>query len=86
LSVSPDTPASGPSGCRTRSFLVNDYGKDGPTADAKRLLAADISSWTKANNLSNVKVGATSVKCYQFLNFIAFDEWTCTASAKVCWQ
>ncbi len=85
-SVSPDTPPGGPTGCRTRSFLVNDYGKDGPTADAKRLLDADIASWAKANNLANIKVGPKSVTCEQFLNFIVFDEWTCTASAKVCWQ
>ncbi len=85
-SASPDTPPSGATGCRTRAFTVNDYGKDGPTSDAKRLLDADIASWTKANNLSNVSVGAKSVKCFQYLNFVVFDEWTCTASAKVCWK
>ncbi len=84
--VPPDSPAGGPTGCRTRAFTVNDYGKDGPTADAKRLLDADIASWSKANGLTNVTVGAKSVKCFQFLNFIVFDEWTCTASAKVCWK
>ena len=82
-------PAAGPlgaSGCRTRSFLVNDYGKDGPTADAKRLLADDIASWSKANGLKNTKITPKGVSCTQFLNFIVFDEWTCTASAQVCWQ
>ena len=82
----PNAPLTGGPGCRTRSFLVNDYGKDGPTADAKRLLDADISDWTKANSLQDVKVGAKSVTCEQFLNFVVFDEWTCTASAQVCWK
>jgi len=78
-------PAPG-SKCKTRSFLVNDYGKDGPTADAKRLLDQDIADWSKANNLTIVKIGTKTVECTQFLNFVVFDEWTCTASAKVCWQ
>ena len=76
----------GASGCRTRGFTVNDYGKDGPTADAKRLLDQDIADWTKANSLQNVKVGPKKVECFQFLNFVVFDEWTCTASAQICWK
>jgi hypothetical protein len=76
----------GASGCRTRGFTVNDYGKDGPTADAKRLLDQDIADWTKANSLQNIKVGPKKVDCFQFLNFIVFDEWTCTASAQICWK
>ena len=83
----PNAPVSAATpGCRTRSFLVNDYGKDGPTADAKRLLEADIAEWTKANNLQNIKISARDVQCEQFLNFIVFDEWTCTASAQICWK
>jgi len=86
-STDPNAPVSASSpGCRTRSFLVNDYGKDGPTADAKRLLDQDIADWSKANRLQNVKVGDKSVQCEQFLNFVVFDEWTCTASAQVCWK
>jgi hypothetical protein len=85
VSTDPKGPL-GASGCRTRSFLVNDYGKDGPTADAKRLLDKDIADWSKSNGLQNVKVGTKSVQCEQFLNFIVFDEWTCTASAQVCWK
>jgi hypothetical protein len=72
--------------CKIRSFLVNDYGKDGPTKDAKDLLDKDIADWTKTNNIKDFKVGPKSVSCYQFLNFGVFDEWTCTAQAKVCWQ
>jgi hypothetical protein len=79
-------PSVAGSTCKTRSFLVNDYGKDGPTKDAKDLLDKDIADWTKANNIKDFKVGPKSVSCYQFLNFGVFDEWTCTAQAKVCWQ
>ena len=73
-------------GCRTRSFLVNDYGQAGPTADARRLLDKDIADWSHANGLKNVTVSGKNVACRQSLNFIVFDEWTCTASAKVCWN
>jgi len=72
--------------CRSRSASVNDFGKDGPTADAKRLLDKDIADWSKANGYKNVKVGGKSVSCVQYLNLIVVDEWTCTATAKVCWQ
>lgn len=84
-----DAQASGPlraSGCKTRGFTVNDYGKDGPTADAKRLLDEDIATWSKANGLQNVKIGPKKVDCFQFLNFVVFDEWTCTATAQICWK
>ena len=80
----PAKPAS--NNCRVRRFLVNDYGKEGPTNDAKRLLAADIASWTKSNGYKNVTVGATSVSCEKYIDVGFFDEWTCTASARVCWN
>ena len=71
--------------CKRLSFLVNDYGKDGPTRDAKNLLDKFIASWTKEQGIKNYTVGAKDVKCELFLNFIVFDEHTCTASASVCW-
>jgi hypothetical protein len=71
--------------CTTLSFSVNDYGKDGPTKDAKELLDKYIAKWTKDNNVTNFTVGKKDVSCELFLNFIVFDEHTCKASALVCW-
>jgi len=71
--------------CTTLAFSVNDYGKDGPTKDAKDLLDKYIAKWTKDNNVTNYTVGKKDVNCELFLNFIVFDEHTCKASALVCW-
>ena len=72
--------------CQKLAFLVNDYGKDGPTKDAKSLLDKYIVTWTKEKGIANYTVGKKDVKCELFLNFIVFDEHTCTAKANVCWQ
>jgi hypothetical protein len=71
--------------CQKLSFLVNDYGKDGPTRDAKSLLDKYIVDWTKEKGIKTYTVGKKDVQCELFLNFIVFDEHTCTASAQVCW-
>jgi hypothetical protein len=71
--------------CTKLAFLVNDYGKDGPTRDAKNLLDKYIATWTKEKGIANYTVGKKDVKCELFLNFIVFDEHTCQASALVCW-
>ena len=71
--------------CERFSYLVNDYGKDGPTKDAKNLLDKYIVTWTKEKGIANYTVGKKDVKCELFLNFIVFDEHTCEASALVCW-
>jgi hypothetical protein len=71
--------------CQKLSFLVNDYGKDGPTKDAKDLLDKYIANWTEEKSIKGYTVGKKDVKCELFLNFIVFDEHTCTASATVCW-
>jgi len=71
--------------CQKLSFLVNDYGKDGPTRDAKGLLDKYVGEWTKGHGIKNYTVGKKDVKCELFLNFVVFDEHTCTASALVCW-
>ena len=78
------TPAS--AACKRFSFLVNDYGKDGPTKDAKDLLDKYIGEWMKEQNISKWTVGTKEVKCDLFLNFIVFDEHTCTATASACWD
>ena len=78
---------SGPAdaACKRLSFSVNDYGKDGPTRDAKSLLDKHIAEWTKANGIKGHTVGKKDVSCELLLDFIVFDEHTCKASALVCW-
>jgi hypothetical protein len=71
--------------CQRLAFSVNDYGKDGPTKDAKSLLDKYIVTWTGENGIKKYTVGKKDVKCDLFLNFIVFDEHTCQASALVCW-
>ena len=71
--------------CQKFGFLVNDYGKEGPTNDAKSLLDKHIASWAKEKGIAKYTVGKKDVKCELFLNFIVFDEHTCEASATVCW-
>jgi hypothetical protein len=85
LLLSAIVPLPAQAGCKRMAFLVNDYGKDGPTKDAKSLLDKHISEWAAQQNIKDYSVGTKSVSCYQFLNFIVFDEHTCTASANVCW-
>lgn len=72
--------------CKRMGFLVNDYGKEGPTEDAKRLLDEHIAKWAAENGIKNYTVGKKDVTCELFLDLILFDEHTCTASANVCWD
>jgi hypothetical protein len=71
--------------CQRLAYSVNDYGKEGPTNDAKKLLDKYIADWTKGQGIASYTVGKKDVKCDLFLNFIVFDEHTCQASALVCW-
>ena len=71
--------------CTRLAFSVNDYGKDGPTNDAKKLLDKYIASWTAERGIKNYRTGKKDVKCELFLDFIVFDEHTCRAEADVCW-
>src|ERR1700694_1143496 len=72
--------------CKRFVFTVNDYGKDGPTKDAKELLDKHIAEWAAQQKIKDYKTGTKSVNCELFLNFVVFDEHTCTASANVCWN
>ncbi|MBS0235224.1 MAG: hypothetical protein JSR99_17290 [Proteobacteria bacterium] len=71
--------------CKRYGFSVNDYGKDGPTKDAKDLLDKLITTKMSERGVKDYKTGKKSVSCELFLNFIVFDEHTCTAEATVCW-
>ena len=71
--------------CTRLAFSVNDYGKDGPTKDANKLLDKYITDWTRARGIKSYSVGKRDVSCELFLDFIVFDEHTCKASALVCW-
>lgn len=80
LMASPATAA-----CKKLAFEVNDYGKDGPTKDALALLDKHIAATMAKDGIKTYKVGKKNVECRLFLDFIVFDEHTCTASANVCW-
>ena len=71
--------------CERFSYLVNDYGKDGPTRDAQNLLDKYIADWTKAQGIKSYTVGKKDVSCELFLNLVVVDEHTCKATAQVCW-
>ena len=71
--------------CKRLAFSVNDYGKDGPTKDAKNLLDKYIADWTKSKGIKSYTVGKKDVSCELFLDFGVFDEHTCKATAQVCW-
>ena len=84
LSVASALPAS--AACTKLGFSVNDYGKDGPTKDAKQLLDKYIAQWTAERGIKTYRTGTKTVTCELFLNFIVFDEHTCRAEATVCWN
>ena len=72
--------------CTRLAFSVNDYGKDGPTKDAKNLLDTYIAKWTAERGIGKYTTGKKDVTCELFLDFGLFDEYTCKASASVCWE
>jgi hypothetical protein len=72
--------------CTRLAFSVNDYGKEGPTKDAKALLDKYIANWTAQRGIKRYTTGKKDVKCELFLDFGFFDEHTCKASATVCWN
>ncbi len=72
--------------CQKLGFSVNDYGKDGPTRDAKDLLDKHIAKWTAERGIKKYTVSQKKVDCELFLDFIVFDEHTCSAEATVCWS
>jgi hypothetical protein len=71
--------------CTRLGFSVNDYGKEGPTRDAKAMLDKYIASWTAQNGIKSYTTGKKDVKCELYLDVGLFDEHTCRAEATVCW-
>lgn len=71
--------------CTRLAFSVNDYGKEGPTKDAKQLLDKYIADWTAQRGIKSYTIGKKDVTCELFLDFGVFDEHTCKAAATVCW-
>ena len=72
--------------CQRLGFSVNDYGKVGPTKDAKKLLDKYIAEWTAKNGIKSYRTGKKKVTCELFLDFGFFDEYTCKAEATFCWK
>ena len=72
--------------CTRLGFSVNDYGKDGPTNDAKMLLDKYIAKWAADHGVKKYTTTKKDVSCELFLDVGLFDEHTCKASAKVCWS
>lgn len=72
--------------CTRLAFSVNDYGKDGPTKDAKNLLDKYVAKWAADRKIKGYQMGPKEVTCELFLDFIVFDEYTCKAAATVCWN
>ena len=72
--------------CTRLSFSVNDYGKDGPTKDAKSLLDTYIAKWTAERGIKKYTTGKKDVSCELYLNLLVVDEHTCKAEASVCWD
>ena len=72
--------------CQRLGFSVNDYGKKGPTEDAKRMLDDYIAAWTKERGIKKYRTGKKTVTCELFLDVGFFDEYTCKAAATFCWK
>ncbi len=71
--------------CTRLAFSVNDYGKEGPTNDAKTLLDKYIAQTMAERGIKTFHTGKKDVTCELFLDFGFFDEHTCKAAATVCW-
>ena len=80
------TASAATANCSRLAFSVNDYGKDGPTNDAKALLDKHIAKWAAEHGVKTYTTGKKDVTCELFLDVGLFDEHTCRAEANVCWK
>ena len=71
--------------CTRLGSSVNDYGKAGPAADAKKLLDVHAAKWAAEHGVKHYTLGKKTVKCELFLDFGLFDEYTCDAQANLCY-
>lgn len=71
--------------CKRFGFTVNDYGKEGPTNDAKNELDKFIAGWMNKNNIKHYRKTPKKVSCKLFLDVGLFDEYTCRADTTACW-
>jgi hypothetical protein len=78
-------PAASARECKQLASSVNDYGKEGPSRDAQKLLDAYAKRWTAEHGIKTYTMGEKTVTCELFLDFGFFDEHTCKAQADVCW-
>lgn len=78
-------PGNAEAKCKKFGFTVNDYGKKGPTEDAKRLLDKFIANWMAKNNIKNYRTKPKTVSCELFIDVVLFDEYTCRADTTACW-
>jgi len=79
-------PAISNAACKKLGYSVNDFGKVGPTNDAKKLLDEYIAEWTAERGIKKYRVGKKDVSCELFLDVGLFDEYTCKAVATFCWD
>ena len=71
--------------CTRLASSVNDFGKVGPARDAQALLDKQIVDNMAKRGVKTYNVGKKDVACTLFLDVGVFDEYTCKASATVCW-
>ena len=86
LAITSTTAEVASAACTRLAYSVNDYGKVGPTEDAKRLLDPYIKKWANERGIKTYRTGPKEVTCELFLDLIVFDEYTCKAAATVCWD
>lgn len=72
--------------CQRLGFSVNDYGKEEPARDAKKMLDGYIAKWAKERGIKKYRTGKKTVTCELFLDVGLFDEYTCKAAATFCWR
>ncbi len=71
--------------CKKFGFTVNDYGKEGPTNDAKNLVDKFVAEWMAKNGIKKYRTTPKKVSCELFLDVGLFDEYTCRADTLACW-